>query len=724
MKRIEFKKVGMKNFCNYIEPMELDFENGKLITITGPNGVGKSNIFNALPYTLFGITGDGMKGDDVVNNQIGKNCHTWTEFSIDDDNYRVDRFHKFTRKGNSVELRKNDENPYKVGHRETLPEIEKLLLPRKLFMNTLLFSQGIKDFFTDLTDTEKKDIFRKILQLDNYVIWHDEVKRRIKDIGERTLKLNQELELKDGILTDTKKQIIILKKAEEEFNLNRESEIKNLKDDLYKLTIEKDNLKNELNKYKDYPEKIEEIKNQINLQKQKISELELNTKNTIEVITNKMLLKKNELNASCEKEELIIKDSMYKKRVMIENGCSLKIQKETDQSTEKINKLNIEFTSLQGEIKSLEERNSEIQENVINKDISICPTCYQEIGEKEKQELKDKVVSYSDSIKNKMKNTFNIKEEINRLTKEKDNNIKTLNHDQIKNLKEVGIQEGAVLLEIGKRIINSLTTLKEKSDELISENIKVRLNDKKNLESELEKLYEENKQLQIIHDNIRELEVSISTILPKIVITEKTLKQKELEKFNNEVLVIYINKSKILRDEIKNIKNIRIDISKDLEILEFWKIGYSQNGIPAMLIDESIPFLNNRVAYYLDKIANGRYTVSFDTMSTTKSGEFRDKISVNVIDNQTKANSRVQLSGGQTRLIDIATILTLNDLQSDAQDISINILLFDEIFDSLDDNNIGYVSNVIRSLTQDRFVSIISHRHIDQIEADETFNLH
>jgi len=146
--------------------------------------------------------------------------------------------------------------------------------------------------------------------------------------------------------------------------------------------------------------------------------------------------------------------------------------------------------------------------------------------------------------------------------------------------------------------------------------------------------------------------------------------------------------------------------------------------MPAMLIDESIPFLNKQVSYYLDKMARGRYVVSFDTMAETKSGEFRDKISVNVIDNHTKANLRSQLSGGQTRLVDIATILTLNDLQCDVQDVSINILLFDEIFDSLDDSNIGYVSNVIRTLTKDRFVSIIAHSHIDQIEADEYLNLY
>jgi DNA repair exonuclease SbcCD ATPase subunit len=157
--------------------------------------------------------------------------------------------------------------------------------------------------------------------------------------------------------------------------------------------------------------------------------------------------------------------------------------------------------------------------------------------------------------------------------------------------------------------------------------------------------------------------------------------------------------------------------------LEFWKTGFSSSGIPSMLIDEAVPFMNEKVAYYLDKFTNGRYIVSFDTLAATKAGEFRDKISVNVVDTYTRANSRVQLSGGQTRIIDIATILTLGDLQENIQDVSINILLFDEIFDSLDEENIGYVSKVLTKLKYGKSIYLISHRHEDQIEADETLTL-
>ena len=228
MKRIEFKKVGMENFCNYIEPMELKFENGKLVVITGPNGIGKSTIFKAIPFTLYGMTSEGVRGDDVVNNETGKDCHTWIEFEVNEDKYRVDRYHKYKRKGNSVELRKNNELPYKVGQRETLPEIEKLIVPRKLFLNTLLFSQNIKDFFTDLTDTQKKDIFRKVLQLDNYTLYHDETKKRIKDINERVIELNQQLKLNLELLTDSKDQIKVLRSAKKEFEVNKNIEVKKI----------------------------------------------------------------------------------------------------------------------------------------------------------------------------------------------------------------------------------------------------------------------------------------------------------------------------------------------------------------------------------------------------------------------------------------------------------------------------------------------------------------
>ena len=93
--------------------------------------------------------------------------------------------------------------------------------------------------------------------------------------------------------------------------------------------------------------------------------------------------------------------------------------------------------------------------------------------------------------------------------------------------------------------------------------------------------------------------------------------------------------------------------------------------------------------------------------------------SINVFDNINHANSISQFSGGQVRLIDIATILTLAELQTKYTNRNINIMLFDEIFDSLDEENISLVSKILKQISFLKNIIVISHVHFDQIEADD-----
>ena len=55
---------------------------------------------------------------------------------------------------------------------------------------------------------------------------------------------------------------------------------------------------------------------------------------------------------------------------------------------------------------------------------------------------------------------------------------------------------------------------------------------------------------------------------------------------------------------------------------------------------------------------------------------------------------------------------------ANVQDTSVNIILFDEIFDSLDSENIRHAANLLRVASKDKWVGIISHNKIDDIESD------
>jgi exonuclease SbcC len=231
---------------------------------------------------------------------------------------------------------------------------------------------------------------------------------------------------------------------------------------------------------------------------------------------------------------------------------------------------------------------------------------------------------------------------------------------------------------------------------------------------------EENEKVKLQHDTCLK---RIENFKIKQQYNNQTLEKIRAEVFDSTQIEYQQQRIQNAYQSINNTNKILNKCANDSDVLEFWKQAFSPSGIPSMLIDESIPFMNSTISEVLDLFTNGRYIVSFDTLSTIKSGEYRDKISVNVLDTQTRANSRIQLSGGQTRLIDIATILTLGELQSKIQMVKFNILLFDEIFDSLDEENINNVGKILSKLKSGRTIFIISHKHPDQLDADETINL-
>ncbi|MCK1543331.1 AAA family ATPase [Bradyrhizobium sp. 179] len=72
------------------------------------NGAGKSSIADALSWVLYGTTARGESGDDIVNNETGKNCRVMVDVTEGDDVYRVTRYRKHHKGKNRLEVLKLD----------------------------------------------------------------------------------------------------------------------------------------------------------------------------------------------------------------------------------------------------------------------------------------------------------------------------------------------------------------------------------------------------------------------------------------------------------------------------------------------------------------------------------------------------------------------------------------------------------------------------------------
>jgi DNA repair exonuclease SbcCD ATPase subunit len=726
MRDVVFQKVYMENYGPYIDPIEIEFKNNNLLMITGPNGVGKTMLLDAIPYALFGTTSKGMSGDDVVNNKIGKNCKVSLNFKVNDEQYNITRYQKYKSYGNTVILKRGKEK-IKQGHREVLPVVENLITHRQLFPNTIMFGQKIKDFFTDLQDSQKKAIFRIVLTLDKWAAYYDKAKDKLKDLDANVIKLDTALSMINNSIEDAEESIAKQKELEKAFYQSIKNKIVEIESQIVSSKRLIQSWREQLLKININPpietliEKITTVKNSLkdidDRYNSRLSQLELmknNKKNefreraeeAINKIRDEMSLGKEELKKQLED---IINEREKTALLFIESKNGAR------RNQDRVENLLFQCENDRDEIKT-----------ALNLDVSKCPTCKQEISASSKDHLKLELEGYENKIINYRNQITEYQDEIKSIIKQGEHeiaNIDTKAETVKANINSIDYELKKKEAEINEKTQQAFSQIERAA---ISKAIEINAekdNENQSLSKELGELQSQLQQAQEKDRERKRIEETITNLLNEKLALEKEIEQLANREFDTTTLKDEISKlDKFKSAKIKLSKEVKAT-KKMLVVAKFWKDSFSPTGIPSMLIDESIPFMNKRVQHYLDKISNGRYIVSFDTLSETKKGEIRDKISVNFLDTQTKGDKRVQLSGGQTRIVDIATILTLGELQENIQNVKYNILMFDEIFDSLDDENIGRVSKVLRKLVENKTVVVISHRHIDQIEADEVLNI-
>ncbi len=185
-------KLVMSAFGPYAGRTEVDFEklgtNG-LYLITGDTGAGKTTIFDAIAYALYGEASGDLRDSSMLRSKYA-DLETPTEveltFVYDGKKYTVKRnpeYERKSRKGDGVTVQKAEaELRYPDGRVVTKIKdvnsaiIEIMGIDRNQFSQIAMIAQG--DFRKLLiADTkERQEIFRKIFKTDYYRVLQDKIK--------------------------------------------------------------------------------------------------------------------------------------------------------------------------------------------------------------------------------------------------------------------------------------------------------------------------------------------------------------------------------------------------------------------------------------------------------------------------------------------------------------------------------------------------------------------
>lgn len=205
-------RVQVRDFLTYGEadgggPIDFDFDGSRLWSISGNNGSGKSAIFDAITYALFGRHRGGATGDGRLIRKGARQSEATFEFRVDGDLFRVRRTVTRRTGKQQQEAKERQAARFDPGSGEWVPAPgtdsdaglgrwvqERLGLSYDTFVTSVLLRQGESDRFITARDAERFDILRQLLGLQAYQRLEERARGQARDARSTANVMERQLE--------------------------------------------------------------------------------------------------------------------------------------------------------------------------------------------------------------------------------------------------------------------------------------------------------------------------------------------------------------------------------------------------------------------------------------------------------------------------------------------------------------------------------------------------
>jgi DNA repair exonuclease SbcCD ATPase subunit len=679
------------------------------------NGSGKSTILNSLLMCLFDTNLMNIDKNSQINNTNNKDMLITCTLKVGSVYYKIERYRKNkSMGGDGVRILRNENEAVFGNEHDITPDsvansnkkIEEIIgIPYDMFIRIVVFSATHEPFLSlpssHTSKANQRDIIEELFGLTELTTKADLLKEKIsnnKSDLKNLIELNTRIENEKARIEE---QVLINK---ERYNKWNEDNIENINKNLKILNELKSIDPDEsISLFDD----IEIAEKEINSLEKKIPVLESELKSIKQTKINHdkwILQHDNDVKTLEEKIASLAlydfdallkikeeKESLKSSKISILNNISL-IKKDIDSSNK-----------LLEELKSKKEKiNKEI--NILNE--NECPYCHQHLKDsidkihlcnEDISKIDHSINEYENKLTSLIKNKENEDEKLVNILNEIDEINKT---DIPSNIDKLKIE-----FEMGKELLSKI--INEENPFIITE-------DNNLLEKEIiNTLTGYNDSIQTYYNKINMAKEFINSIFKsKIDALSHQSKIDALEKRNIELsealnpyneVIISLESQKI--DDLKydDINEIDNELKHEEFLLKL--LTKKDSFIRKALLNKSIPILNSRLRYNLDKIGLPHKVVFNDEMAVDIS-QFGSKLSYG------------NFSSGQKARVNLCLAFAFRDvLQSRFG--KINLCILDECLDT-GLGNVGVVqaAKMIKSIAVSDNLSlfVISHK-------DEVFNM-
>lgn len=244
------------------------------------------------------------------------------------------------------------------------------------------------------------------------------------------------------------------------------------------------------------------------------------------------------------------------------------------------------------------------------------------------------------------------------------------------------------------RILNQYQEITQ-SNELLRGN----LTEAKKVYSSLLKLKKELELLESSLKKLEEINAEISRLDKDTESRKKTIENLKAQTVKNNCEE-YTRILSALKDGLK-IEKAKLRVLHKKVSIGRWLINdpLSNKGLKAYIFETMLDSLNDKLAEYSRFIG---FQVLFDIDLNS-----HNKDLLTFIYNGSNAVPYDDLSGGQKQAVDVVSAFAIHDVVNDGREC--NLLVLDEVFESLDKNNIEIVTELIQDKAKDKALYLITH---------------
>ncbi len=676
------KSLRLKNFRKFKETF-LEFPDG-VTGVIGLNGAGKSTIFEAIAWVLYGAVAARTSADQIKRENADNKdpCLVELEFIFGEDKYRVVR--EMSGKSLTTSASATINEKLVANGAEIVSNFiqKKLGMDFKSFYTSIFAKQKELNALSSMNPSERRPLILRMLginALDEIIVEIRSDKKSKKNLIE---KLEQDLVDEKGVkkVEKYKNQV---KESGEKYKKIVES-TKQIRKNISAIEKKLEFIRKECDGKKIEYERNYKIKEQLDEKK-----ILFDKKNTLskEIKNLQLKIEKRQEKISSEKLKLNKFDKIEQEMKLLEkrrfenNRKSETLLKKIEQKKTLIEQIQEDITEIKSKKTTIEKMGSSAK----------CPTCDRILGGQYNKLLKDfdnEIKEKNNKIKSLKNESSKIENEYNQFSKEIEALQKKDNYLHAKSIEKEKIN--TILYNFTQEVEKEEIELKRKKAEFTKIST-IEFDEKQyiTIKDKIEVLY---KKYQLKLDELNE----IRNNLEKIKID---LERKEGEK--NLIDQQIENLQENIKEQRKIIKKIELD-NKNLQLLKI--LNEIMVSFRTYLISQIRPTLSLYASELFDQLTNGKYSEI----------ELDDNYNLIVYDNGVPYDIE-RFSGGEEDLANLCIRLAISEVITEKAGSIFNFIILDEIFGSQDNTR---KQNIIKALGRfsSKFRQIFLITHVEEIK--------